>query len=109
MAVSPAQVREIARLARLALDDDEVRRYTRDLNAILEHVEAIAAVTGPDDAPERGEAGAAPLRPDEPGADPLQLPAAASAPDWRDGFFVVPRLAALGSDGALDRDGSPPR
>ena len=34
-------MRHVARLARLALDDDEVDRYAAQLSAILEHVDAV--------------------------------------------------------------------
>jgi aspartyl-tRNA(Asn)/glutamyl-tRNA(Gln) amidotransferase subunit C len=39
--ISPEEVRHVARLARLALDDDEVGRYAVQLSAILEHVDAV--------------------------------------------------------------------
>ena len=39
--ISPGEVRHVARLARLALDDDEVGRYASQLSAILEHVDAV--------------------------------------------------------------------
>lgn len=39
--ISPEEVRHVARLARLALDDGEVARYSVQLSAILEHVDAI--------------------------------------------------------------------
>jgi len=39
--ISPEQVRHVARLARLALDEDEVGRMAEQLSAILEHVEDV--------------------------------------------------------------------
>jgi aspartyl-tRNA(Asn)/glutamyl-tRNA(Gln) amidotransferase subunit C len=39
--ISPEDVRHVARLARLALDEDEVARYAVQLSAILEHVDAV--------------------------------------------------------------------
>jgi len=36
--ISPGDVRHVARLARLALEDDEIGRYASQLSAILEHV-----------------------------------------------------------------------
>ena len=39
--ISPEEVRHVARLARLALDEDEVGRYAVQLSAILEHVDAV--------------------------------------------------------------------
>jgi aspartyl-tRNA(Asn)/glutamyl-tRNA(Gln) amidotransferase subunit C len=39
--ISPEEVRHVARLARLALDDEEVGRYVVQLSAILDHVDAV--------------------------------------------------------------------
>ena len=39
--ISPGEVRYVARLARLALDDDEVALYATQLSAILEQVDAV--------------------------------------------------------------------
>jgi aspartyl-tRNA(Asn)/glutamyl-tRNA(Gln) amidotransferase subunit C len=89
--------------ARLRLDAREIERFTRELNAILAHVEAleevdIDGVDGvggvTDEVPPPREDGG---RPDE-----LHSPPEHFAPAWRDGFFTLPRLAALGGD-----DGSP--
>ena len=44
MALSPEQVRHVARLARLALSDDEEARFAVELSAILAHVEQLQAV-----------------------------------------------------------------
>lgn len=97
MAVTRDQVRHVARLARLRPDDAEVERLTRELNSILEHMDELAeADVGGVDAVGGVAEGAAPLRMDEPGADPLVRPVADLAPAWADGFFTVPRLAALG-------------
>lgn len=97
MSVSPKDVDHIARLARLCLEADEAEHMTGDLNAILEHVDALAAADR-EEPTEAGEAaeGEAPTR--EPAslpADPLSRQPEAFAPEWQDGFFVVPRLAAL--------------
>ncbi len=39
--ISPEDVRHVARLARLALGDDEIGRYAVQLSAIFEHVDAV--------------------------------------------------------------------
>jgi aspartyl-tRNA(Asn)/glutamyl-tRNA(Gln) amidotransferase subunit C len=39
--ISSDEVRHVARLARLALDDEEIGRYAVQLSAILEHVDAV--------------------------------------------------------------------
>ena len=42
MAISRAEVLHVARLARLALTDDEVERLTEELGAILDAVSVVA-------------------------------------------------------------------
>ena len=102
MGVTGDEVRRIAALARLRLDDDDVDRLTGDLNGILAHVDALVAAAEATDAAdaEEVEHGAeSPVRPDVPDADPLLRPLAALAPEWRGGFFTVPRLEAMNADG----------
>lgn len=96
MAIAREHVLHIARLARLRLSPDEVERMTEQLSAILDHVARLAEadVEGVDATQGEGEE-AAPLRHDEPGADRLECSPAGLAPAWQDGFFTVPRLAAL--------------
>ena len=91
MAISRDEVLHVARLARLALSDDEVDRLSAQLNAILEAV---------------GKVGELDLADVEPTAHPLDLvnvwadddpqaslpveEALANAPDREAGFFRVP-------------------
>ncbi len=42
--LTPAQVRHIAKLARLQLSDDEVERYATELTRILEYVDMLGEV-----------------------------------------------------------------
>jgi len=44
MALTTDEVRHIARLARLALTDDEVERYREQLSGILAHCEELSAI-----------------------------------------------------------------
>ncbi|MDX9892825.1 MAG: Asp-tRNA(Asn)/Glu-tRNA(Gln) amidotransferase subunit GatC [Patescibacteria group bacterium] len=44
MALTRDEVKHIAHLARLRLNDEEVERYTTQLSAILEYVEQLQAV-----------------------------------------------------------------
>ncbi|MDA0815760.1 MAG: Asp-tRNA(Asn)/Glu-tRNA(Gln) amidotransferase subunit GatC [Chloroflexi bacterium] len=44
MALTTDEVRHIARLARLALTDDEVERYREQLSGILAHCEALSEI-----------------------------------------------------------------
>jgi aspartyl-tRNA(Asn)/glutamyl-tRNA(Gln) amidotransferase subunit C len=92
-------VHYVAALARLELSDEEITAFTGQLNDILTHVAdlesadvgAVSALTGAAEWP-------APLRADQPGADPLNVPATALSKAAEQGFFTVPRLAALDAD-----------
>ena len=44
MSVSPEQVRHIAKLARIAMSDDEIARLVPELNGIIDWVEQLAEV-----------------------------------------------------------------
>src|SRR5690242_9240052 len=44
MPLTDAEVRHVARLARLGLTDDEVERFRGELEKILDHVSAISAL-----------------------------------------------------------------
>ena len=93
MAVTEADVRHVAELARLGLDEGRVASLVRELNGILEHMEVLSSVDP--SAYEHlgdGRRSGSPLRPDEGPPIPLQRPREAIAPSMRDGFFVVPRL-----------------
>jgi len=95
MVVSREEVIRIAGLAKLRLEPKEVDRLVVELNGILEHAEALADLDIDGVEPiESAAEGAAPLRSDELGPDLLRIPPSEIAPSWRDGFFVVPRLAA---------------
>lgn len=95
--IGPAEVRRLAQLAGLRLGDGEADRLAAELAGILAHFEALRSVQA--EAPEPGEpsrgAPRSPLREDIPASDPLVRPPSASAPAWRDGFFLVPRLPGM--------------
>lgn len=105
MALTPEELVRIAELARLQLDSEETARLARDCEAILEYFARIEEVAdAPDAGPARAgsETEAAPLRPDSPWHDPLDRPLEQIAPEWRDGFFLLPRLPALDADAPLE-------
>ena len=106
MSITREEILRIAILARLRLTDSESEDLSDDLNQILEYVDMLASLRvpegerlalGPPEAPER-EAGQIP-------PDPMAHPPGESAPDFREGFFVVPSPPSLG--GADDPRGSP--
>ncbi|HSA57629.1 MAG TPA: Asp-tRNA(Asn)/Glu-tRNA(Gln) amidotransferase subunit GatC [Gemmatimonadaceae bacterium] len=100
MAVSEDDVRHVAALARLGLEPGRIEPLVRELNGILAHMEQLSAVDTTDVDPGPG-AGVhrepalttTPLRADEGPPIPLALPRESFAPEMRDGFFLVPRLA----------------
>ncbi len=110
-------VRRLAELAALELTDAEAEALAEELREILGHFEVIREVEGG-----RGETGGhrgtgtargwlgedrAPLRPDDPGPDPLGRAPGEDAPGFQDGFFTVPRLAShRGGEGAEERGGA---
>ncbi|HEV2993563.1 MAG TPA: Asp-tRNA(Asn)/Glu-tRNA(Gln) amidotransferase subunit GatC [Acidimicrobiia bacterium] len=91
--ITRADVEHVARLARLALDDDELDGFTRELGEILEHVQELEALSLDDVEPtahplplanvvRRDE-----VRPTLPRDEVL-----AQAPEVEDGRFRVPRI-----------------
>ena len=107
--VSIQEIHRIAALARVRLEQGEAKRMARDMSSILEHMAVLGeaaleqapvsgvpqgegsvrsggeATQGTDHAAEEG--GSVP--------DPLGRPLSRMAPDWRAGFFVVPRLPGV--------------
>ena len=98
MSVSPEQVRHIAKLARIAMSDEELDRLLPELNNILGWVEQLGEVntdgveplTAVIDQKLR-------LREDRINADPLtgggiRDAVLANAPEAQHGFFAVPKV-----------------
>jgi len=94
------EIRHIAGLAGLELTEAEIERLAAELGVVLGAFARIEALQPPaeslqaqppaESAP--GDRGLEPrLRPDAVAPDPLSGPLSGIAPDWRDGFFVVPR------------------
>lgn len=100
MAITEADVRHVAVLARLSLTDEQVSRLTSELSAILGHIDTIQKLDL-----EGVEPTAHPLdmtdstRPDvvKPGL-PREL-ALLNAPEAEDGAFVIPRIVGVGGEG----------
>jgi aspartyl-tRNA(Asn)/glutamyl-tRNA(Gln) amidotransferase subunit C len=97
--LSREEVEEIARLARLALGDEEVARMQADLGAILVHMDALREV---DTSGIEPMTHAVPLtlrlRVDESAPSLPQEVATGGAPDPRDGYFRVPHIIKPGME-----------
>ncbi len=104
MSVTPDEVRHVARLSRLGLEEARIPALVAELNGILTHMAVLQQVdvaAVPLSPPEQ----AAPLRDDARPSDGLRRGREAFAPAVRDGFFLVPRLTthdALGASAAED-------
>lgn len=115
MSVSERDVRHIAALARVALDTTRIPQLVTELNGILGHMDVLQQVTLNDATNTTVLPGESmPLRSDGLPADALHRTREAFAPNTRDGFFLVPRLAThenLGSsaDSATDAGGGATR
>ncbi len=94
MAVTRDDVLHIAELARLGVDAARVDELTKELSAILGHMDVLSQVDTASVPLTAGVgSGGTPLRPDV-GVSPLMTGTLESfAPSMRDGFFIVPRLA----------------
>jgi aspartyl-tRNA(Asn)/glutamyl-tRNA(Gln) amidotransferase subunit C len=98
--IDTKEVREIARLARLRLTEDEVARMARELDAILTHIEELRQLdTGAIEPMTHAVPFDCPMRDDRVG-EMLPVDEALRNAPRRDGsFFEVPRVVpAAGGD-----------
>jgi aspartyl-tRNA(Asn)/glutamyl-tRNA(Gln) amidotransferase subunit C len=94
MAVTRDDVIHIAELARLGIDAARADELTKELSAILAHMEVLSQIdTGSTSTTLETAMGGTPLRPDVGVSPSLKGTLASIAPLIRDGFFIVPRLA----------------
>jgi aspartyl-tRNA(Asn)/glutamyl-tRNA(Gln) amidotransferase subunit C len=93
--IDRAQVLHVARLARLDLTDDEVGTMSRELSAVLDHIEKIGELDL-DDVPATSHVVDVvnALRPDEPRPSLRREQALANAPEVVDDGFGVPSPGA---------------
>ena len=111
MAVSEQDVRHVAALARLGLDESRIPSLVTELNGILAHMDLLQQVPIADGALAPEASAGLRMREDVVQPVPLATSREAFAPLMRDGFFLVPRLAthgaagqAAGSGGGSDAD-----
>jgi aspartyl-tRNA(Asn)/glutamyl-tRNA(Gln) amidotransferase subunit C len=96
MTIGLDEVLHVAKLAELAVKESEFRRLVEQMNRIVDYVAQLNQVPS-DGAVEPFLAGprSVALRDDVEGAMPLARPPAAMAPEFADGFFLVPRHGAM--------------
>lgn len=96
MSIGLDEVLHVARLAELAVREDELRRLVDQMNRIVDYVATLDEVPADRIAgsfvagPERAE-----LREDVAAAVPLAFPLSAIAPEFAEGFVLVPRHGAM--------------
>ena len=95
--IDAAEVRRLARLARIELAPGEDEQLAAGLRPVMDRLAALRAVEAapmPDEEADPG-AGDLALREDVPDADALVVPPRKLAPEWRDGMFLVPHPPGL--------------
>jgi len=88
-AVDAEEVRHVAELARVRLDDDEVEAFTEQFADILDYFEALDEVPEAD----REEELVNVMRPDEVEDGLTQEEALSNAEETEDGYFVGPKVS----------------
>jgi aspartyl-tRNA(Asn)/glutamyl-tRNA(Gln) amidotransferase subunit C len=93
--IDRAQVEHVARLARLALSEQEADAMARELSGVLEHIEKISELDLADVPPTSHVTDVtAPMRDDEPRPCLPREKALEQAPATEDGGFLVPSPGA---------------
>jgi aspartyl-tRNA(Asn)/glutamyl-tRNA(Gln) amidotransferase subunit C len=95
VAIDRAQVRHVARLARLALSAEEEERFAAQLGHVLEYIERLQAVdvSGVEPLSFAGDAaGGTQLREDQPRPCLPREKVLAQAPEQNGQAFLVPRI-----------------
>ncbi len=96
MSIGRQEVLHIARLAQLDVAEGDLARMVEQMGRIVQFVEQLNEVPSGEQAPPflAGPAQVT-LRPDEPRPAGLTRTPAEMAPEFRQGFFVVPKLGAM--------------
>ncbi len=97
MSIDRNEVLRVANLVELGVSDEEVERLVQDIGNIVDYVSQLAELPAGDEGPPflPGPAQVE-LRDDVVAPIPLARSPAEMAPEFIDGFFVVPRLEAMG-------------
>lgn len=90
MTLTLDQVRHVAKLSELELTESELQAMTRDLSAILAHVDQLQGLVTQRLDPAESSGPTLPLRPDQPHPGIRHEDALRQAPKPLDGGFAVP-------------------
>jgi len=100
VSVSRDDIDRVARLAALSIDEGQLPTLTRQIRSILAYVAQLERVETTADDPEyRPGNHEAPLRSDDVTSVPMHRRLEEMAPEFRDGFFLVPKLEAFEEQG----------
>jgi aspartyl/glutamyl-tRNA(Asn/Gln) amidotransferase C subunit len=97
MKIGPDEVRHVAMLAELAVPETELGRLASELERIVEMVGRLGEDGDPGDPVVLGSHRLT-LREDVVNPTPLRRTIAELAPEFRNGFFSVPRLGGMGEE-----------
>lgn len=89
MTVDEAEVRHIASLARIELDEEEIEQFTQQFGDILEYFEALEDVPELESDAELTNV----MRPDDVCEGLTQEEALRNAPETEDGYFKGPNVS----------------
>ena len=96
MSIGLDEVLHVAKLAELAVREDELRRLVEQMSRIVDYVATLDEVpTDLEVEPFRAGPDSAPLREDVEETIALAHPPSTIAPEFKDGFFLVPRHGAM--------------
>jgi aspartyl-tRNA(Asn)/glutamyl-tRNA(Gln) amidotransferase subunit C len=90
MEITGDEVKRIARLAHLEIDDAHVQRMAAELTKIVSYIDQLREIDVTGIADE--QIASMPLREDEPRPATDRELVARNAPAWAHGFFVVPKV-----------------
>jgi aspartyl-tRNA(Asn)/glutamyl-tRNA(Gln) amidotransferase subunit C len=96
MSIGLDEVLHVAKLAELAVREDELRRLVEQMSRIVDYVATLDEVRTDSDVDAfRAGPESVPLREDVETSVPLARPPSVMAPEFKDGFFLVPRHEAM--------------
>jgi aspartyl-tRNA(Asn)/glutamyl-tRNA(Gln) amidotransferase subunit C len=94
MKIDRDEARRVATLAHLEFDDAGLDRMATEMTKILTYIDQLREIDV--EGFEERDAAVTPMRADEPRPSVDRDAVAANAPEWRDGFFVVPKVIGGG-------------